>query len=157
MTKIWIDMFIGLWAFILALFWVYKIEKHEGDRVPFSEGWFRFPKFVLGYFAAWWVYLGIFFGPGQSGTTPEGLAVLKNAKVGAVAVEKGMRKLFFMLTFMSLGIITDFKKLAEAQFGKMVWVYFVSLFLFIIPVAVIIAYLFHHGMEIPNMAGAVIN
>jgi hypothetical protein len=39
----------------------------------------------------------------------------------------------------------------------MVWVYFVSLFLFIIPVAVIIAYLFHHGMQIPNMAGAVIN
>ena len=157
MTKIWIDMFIGLWAFVLAIFWVYKIEKHEGDRVPFSEVWFRFPKFVLGYFAAWWIYLAIFFGPGQSGTTPEGLAVLKNAKVGAVAVEKGLRKLFFMLTFMSLGIITDFKKLAEAQFGKMVWVYFVSLFLFIIPVAVIVAYLFHHGMEIPNMAGAVIN
>jgi uncharacterized membrane protein YadS len=157
MTKIWIDMFIGLWAFVLALFWVYKIEKHEGDRVPFSEVWFRFPKFVLGYFAAWWIYLGIFFGPGQSGSTPEGLAILKSAKVGAVAVEKGMRKLFFMLTFMSLGIITDFKKLAEAQFGKMVWVYFVSLFLFIIPVAVIIAYLFHHGMQIPNMAGVLIN
>jgi uncharacterized membrane protein YadS len=157
MTKIWIDMFIGLWAFILALFWVYKIEKHEGDRVPLSEVWFRFPKFVLGYFAAWWIYLAIFFGPGQSGTTPDGLAILKNAKVGAVAVEKGMRKLFFMLTFMSLGIITDFRKLAEAQFGKMVWVYFISLFLFIIPVAIIIAYLFHHGMQIPNMAGAVIN
>jgi uncharacterized membrane protein YadS len=157
MTKIWIDMFIGLWAFILAMFWVYKIEKHEGDRVPFSEVWFRFPKFVLGYFAAWWIYLAIFFGPGQSGTTTDGIIILKNAKVGAIAVEKGMRKLFFMLTFMSLGIITDFKKLAEAQFGKMVWVYFVSLFFFIIPVAVVIAYLFHHGMTIPNMAGSVIN
>lgn len=80
--------------------------------------WFRFPKFVLGYFAAWFVYLGIFFGPGHSGTTPDGLALLKAAKGGAVAVEGGMRKLFFMLTFMSLGIITDFKRLAEAQFGK---------------------------------------
>lgn len=160
MTKIWIDMFIGLWAFILAIVWVYKIEKHEGDKVPFSEVWFRFPKFVLGYFAAWFVYLGIFFGPGQAGGTPEGLALLKSAKVGAVSVEGGMRKLFFMLTFMSLGIITDFKKLAEAQFGKMVWVYFVALTFFIIPVAIIVAYLFHHGMMIPNMAalaGATIN
>ncbi|PID41928.1 MAG: putative sulfate exporter family transporter [Proteobacteria bacterium] len=152
MTKIWIDMFIGLWAFILAIVWVYKIERHEGDKVPFSEVWFRFPKFVLGYFAAWFVYLGIFFGPGHAGGTPEGIALLKSAKGGAIAVEKGMRKLFFMLTFMSLGIITDFKKLAEAQFGKMVWVYFVALTFFIIPVAVIVAYLFHHGMEIPNMA-----
>ncbi len=150
-TKIWIDMFIGLWAFILAMFWVYKIEQHEGDRVPFSEVWFRFPKFVLGYFAAWFIYLAIFFGPGQAGAG-DGMAVLKAAKAGAVAVEKGMRKLFFMLTFMSLGIITDFKKLTEAQFGKMVWVYLVSLVFFIIPVAIIVAYLFHHGMEIPNMA-----
>ncbi len=152
MTKVWIDMFIGLWAFILALVWVYKIERHDGDRVPFSEVWFRFPKFVLGYFIAWFVYLGIFFGPGESGSTKAGIALLKDAKVGAIAVEKGLRKLFFMLTFLSLGIITDFKKLAEAQFGKMVWVYFVALTFFIIPVAVIIAYLFHHGMEIPNMA-----
>ena len=151
MTKIWIDMFIGLWAFILAIFWVYKIEKREGEKIPLSEVWHRFPKFVLGYFLAWFVYLGIFFGPGHSGAA-EGMAILKAAKAGAVPVEKGMRKLFFMLTFMSLGIITDFKKLREAQFGKMVWVYFVALFLFIIPVAVIIAYLFHHGMPIPNIA-----
>lgn len=151
MTKIWIDMFIGLWAFILAMVWVYKIEKHEGDRVPFSEVWFRFPKFVLGYFVAWFVYLGIFFGPGQAGAG-DGMSVLKAAKSGAVSVEKGMRKLFFMLTFMSLGIVTDFKKLVEAQFGKMVWVYAVSLAFFIIPVALLVAYLFHAGMEIPNMA-----
>lgn len=152
MTKIWIDMFIGLWAFVLAMVWVYKIEKHDGDRVPFSEVWFRFPKFVIGYFAAWFIYLGIFFGAGDAGQTDAGMAVLKNAKAGAIPVEKGMRKLFFMLTFMSLGIITDFKKLAEAQFGKMVWVYFVALTFFIIPVALIVAYLFHHGMEIPNIS-----
>jgi uncharacterized membrane protein YadS len=151
MTKIWIDMFIGLWAFVLALIWVYRIERRPGETVPPSEVWHRFPKFVLGYFAAWFIYLAIFFGPGQAGAA-EGMEILKAAKAGAVPVEKGLRKLFFMLTFMSLGIITDFKKLKEAQFGKMVWVYFVALFFFIIPVAIIIAYLFHHGMEIPNIA-----
>ena len=151
MTKIWIDMFIGLWAFVLALLWVYKIEPRQGERVPFSEVWFRFPKFVLGYFAAWFIYLAVFFSAGSG--APEGMDTLNSAQAGAIPVETGMRKLFFMLTFMSLGIITDFKKLKEAQFGKMVWVYFVGLFFFIIPVAMLIAYLFHHGMEIPNIAG----
>ncbi|WP_022854502.1 putative sulfate exporter family transporter [Thermodesulfatator atlanticus] len=151
-TKLWIDMFIGLWAFILALIWCYVVECRPGERVPPIEVWHRFPKFVLGYFAAWIIYLSIFFGPGHAGA-PEGMAILKAAKAGAVPVEKGMRKLFFMLTFLSLGIITDFKKLREAQFGKMVWVYLVGLFFFIIPVACLIAWLFHQGMELPNIAG----
>jgi uncharacterized membrane protein YadS len=153
MTKLWIDMFIGLWAFVLAMIWVYKLDKRPGERVPFSEVWHRFPKFVIGYFLAWVVYLAIFFGPGHAGAA-EGMAVLEAAKVGAINVEKGLRKLFFMLTFMSLGIITDFARLKQAQFGKMVWVYFVSLFFFIIPVAILIAYLFHHGMMIPTLGAA---
>lgn len=140
MTKIWIDMFIGLWAFVLALVWVYRIDRREGERVPFSEVWHRFPKFVLGYFFTWFVYLAILF------LLPD---LTDSAKVGADPVEKGMRKLFFMLTFVSIGVITDFKKLAEARFGRMIFVYFIALFLFIIPVAIVVGYIFHHGMQVP--------
>ncbi len=142
MTKIWIDMFIGLWAFVLALVWVYRIERRPGEVVPVSEVWHRFPKFVLGYFFTWFVYLGILF------LAP---SLTESAKVGAVPVEKGMRKLFFMLTFVSIGTITNFKTLAQARFGKMVFVYFIALFLFIIPVAVIVGYIFHHGMTVPTV------
>jgi len=151
MTKVWIYMFIGICAFVLALVWVYKIDRIPGETVPFSEVWHRFPKFVLGYFFCWLFLLALYFGPGHSGA-PDAMPFLKSVKAGAVPIEKGMRKLFFMLTFLSLGIITDFKKLKEAQFGKMVWVYFIALFLLIIPVTLVIAYLFHHGMEIPNIA-----
>jgi len=49
-AKMFIDVFIGVWAFLLALIWVYRIDKREGDTVRFSEIWQRFPKFVLGYF-----------------------------------------------------------------------------------------------------------
>jgi len=140
MTKIWIDMFIGLWAFVLALVWVYKIERKKGEHVPVSEVWHRFPKFVIGYFFTWFVYLGILFFASH---------LTEAAKIGAIPVEKGMRKLFFMLTFLSIGIITDFKKLAEARFGKMIFVYFIALFVFIIPIAVIVSYIFHHGMTVP--------
>lgn len=140
MTKIWIDMFIGLWAFVLAIVWVYRVERRPGEVVPISEVWHRFPKFVLGYFATWVVYLIILF------VLPD---LVENAKIGAVPVEKGMRKLFFMLTFTSIGIITNFKKLIEAKFGKMLGVYCIALFLYIVPVALIVAYIFHHGMGVP--------
>ena len=42
-------MFIGIWAFILAVIWCTKIEGRSGERVPLSQIWERFPKFVLGY------------------------------------------------------------------------------------------------------------
>jgi len=140
MTKIWIDMFIGLWAFVLAMVWVYRVERKPGERVQASEIWHRFPKFVLGYLFTWIVYLGVLF------LLPD---LADSAKVGAMPVEKGMRKLFFVLTFLSIGAITDFKKLAEAKFGKMVFVYLIALFVFIIPVAIVVAYIFHHGMTVP--------
>lgn len=140
MTKIWIDMFIGLWAFLLAMVWVYKIDRVPGERVLKSEIWHRFPKFVLGYFFTWMVYLGILF------FLPD---LTEEAKIGAKPVEGGMRKLFFMLTFVSIGVITDFKRLAESRFGRMVGVYFVALFIFVIPVAIVVAWIFHHGMTVP--------
>jgi uncharacterized membrane protein YadS len=143
MTKVWIDMFIGLWAFVLAMVWVYKIDTVPGEHVPASEVWHRFPKFVLGYFLAWGIYLAILF------LTPH---LADAAKVGAMPVEKGFRKFFFMLTFVSIGCITDFKRLAQSHFGKLIFVYFIALFVYIVPVAVIVAYVFHHGM-MPPMAG----
>ncbi len=165
MTKIWIDMFIGLWAFLLALVWVYKIDRVEGEKVPAIEIWHRFPKFVLGYFCTWFAYLGLLVllpeaketVPAAEAATAEASNSIKDyhelAKMGAMPVEKGMRKLFFMLTFVSIGIMTDFKKLAEARFGRMIGVYFVALFLFVIPVALIVAWIFHHGMTVPVVGG----
>jgi uncharacterized membrane protein YadS len=140
MTKIWIDMFIGLWAFVLAMVWVYRVERQPGERVQASEVWHRFPKFVLGYLFTWVVYLGILF------LLPD---LSDNAKIGAMPVEKGMRKLFFVLTFLSIGAITNFKKLVEARFGRMVFVYLIALFVFIIPTAIVVAWIFHHGMTVP--------
>ena len=51
-VKIFIDVFIGVWAVILAAIWGYAIDRKPGQRVPFAEIWGRFPKFVFGYFLA---------------------------------------------------------------------------------------------------------
>ncbi len=142
MTKIWIDMFIGIWAFVLAFLWIYRVERKPGHaRPPASEIWFRFPKFVLGYLFAWLVYVLIAaVAPGATGA----------AKVGAVPVEGAMRHLFFMLTFTSIGVITDFSKLRGI--GKPALAYSLMQFLIIPPVALVIAWIFHHGM-MPPVAG----
>ncbi len=142
MTKIWIDIFIGIWAFVLAIIWVYKVERKPGQlHVPRSEIWFRFPKFVVGYLIAWFAYVLLsFVAPGS----------IEAAKVGAVPVEGAMRHLFFMLTFTSIGVITDFSKLRGI--GRPALGYVLMQFIIIPPIALFIAWLFHHGM-MPPMAG----
>jgi len=47
------DMWIGLWAFVMAIIATTKWEVAERGQKPSAmEIWWRFPKFVLGFFAA---------------------------------------------------------------------------------------------------------
>lgn len=140
MTKIWIDMFIGVWAFVLALVWMYNVEHRTTGQstVPVSEIWHRFPKFVLGYFIAWFIYLGI------AVLLPD---MIEAAKEGANVVQSPMRKMMFMITFVSIGIITDFSKLKGM--GRLTLLYAIALFLIIAPIAYLVAWIFHHGMMPP--------
>ena len=48
-VKMFIDIFIGVWAFLLAYIWVAKIDCQPGQKVNALEIWHRFPKFVIGY------------------------------------------------------------------------------------------------------------
>ena len=139
LTKIWIDVFIGVWAFVLALIWVYKVERTPGQStVAVSEIWFRFPKFVIGYFIAWFFYVAIAI------WLPD---LIKAASEGANVVQSPMRKMMFMLTFVSIGIITDFSKLKGM--GKLAVLYAIALFVIIAPIAYVVAYIFHRGMMPP--------
>jgi uncharacterized membrane protein YadS len=142
LTKIWIDVFIGVWAFLLAILWIRKVEKRAGSvAVSAMEIWFRFPKFVLGYFLAWFVYLGIASGG------PEIAAALDT---GTAVVQSPMRTMLFMLTFVAMGTITDFSKLKGM--GKVALLYGIALVVVIAPIAYGIAYLFHRGLA-PPLAG----
>ena len=48
-VKVFIDVFIGIWAIILSAIWAWKIDKRENGKLPLREIWDRFPKFVFGY------------------------------------------------------------------------------------------------------------
>jgi uncharacterized membrane protein YadS len=102
LTKLWIDVFIGVWAFVLALVWVTRVEKRAGAvSIGASEIWFRFPKFVIGYFVACLTYLAI------ATSWPDVRAALA-AGTGTGTVAGPMRTMLFMLTFVEMGTITDF-------------------------------------------------
>jgi uncharacterized membrane protein YadS len=143
LTKIWIDVFIGVWAFVLAIVWIRKVEK-RGANVSVSpmEIWFRFPKFVLGYFVACLIYLAFAL---------QGEAVATALDTGTAAVQSPMRTMLFMLTFVAMGVSTDFAKLKGM--GRVALLYGIALVVVIAPIAYAVAYLFHRGLT-PPLAGA---
>ncbi len=142
-SKIFIDMFIGVWAFILAVIWCSVIECKPGEKVRVVEIWHRFPKFVIGYFITFFVMLAIALSSAES---------LKLAKVSSSATNV-FRQLFFLITFFSIGVVSNFRKLWQQGFGKLAAVYFVCLFGFIIWIGLAISWIFFHGFKPPVVAG----
>ncbi len=138
-VKIFIDIFIGIWAFILGYIWTNHIDKGPDKAKP-SEIWQRFPKFILGFIFVFAVSLWL-----ALGSTP-GIAKALPAAAGEANV---FRVIFFVLTFFSIGVLSDFRKLWQQGFGKLAAVYFVSLFGFVIWVGLLISWLFFSGFRPP--------
>jgi len=137
-VKIFIDIFIGVWAFILAVIWCTKIEC-TGGRIKAGEIWERFPKFVLGYVITFVIMLLICLSSANA---------LKTANA-AVAGMDNFRVLFFVLTFFTIGMVSNFKKLWEEGIGRLAAVYVLCLFGFIIWVGLLISWIFFHGVKPP--------
>jgi len=109
------NVLIGVIAFFVALYFTTRVEAAEnGQKVGAMEIWYRFPKFVLGFIAA-----SIIFSLAYTGF---------NAQVGGLGsamidqgVIKGMSDLFrgwfFCLSFVSIGLATNFRELKEHLVG----------------------------------------
>jgi uncharacterized membrane protein YadS len=138
-VKIFIDIFIGVWAFILGYIWTNHIDKGT-DKAKASEIWQRFPKFILGFILVFVISLWL-----ALGTTPE----IAKALPAAAGEANVFRVIFFILTFFSIGVLSDFRKLWQQGFGKLAAVYFVSLFGFVIWVGLLISWLFFSGFKPP--------
>jgi uncharacterized membrane protein YadS len=200
-VKVFIDIFIGVWAFILAVIWCAKIECKPGEKVGVGEIWNRFPKFVLGYAATFILMIVLCMTPSQ--TITEADKDIKAAKAEIAAAEKQLpattdaaaltdlnakitaakdkikgievqikepksfiaaanlstnesnvfRVMFFLLTFFTIGVVSNFKKLWEEGIGKLAAVYVLCLFGFIIWVGLIISWIFFHGVKPPIITG----
>jgi uncharacterized membrane protein YadS len=143
-VKIFIDIFIGIWAFILAYIWTRHIEpRRPGDELHWREIWERFPKFVLGFVATFLIVLLLGLGSGP--------ALLKSLNA-AMDQANVFRQLFFVLTFFSIGLMADLRVLWQEGIGRLAAVYAVSLFGFVIWVGLLISWIFFHGLK-PPIAG----
>lgn len=143
-VKVFIDIFIGVWAFVLAYIWTTRIEKREGDQARVGEVWARFPKFVIGYVVTFVLILLL-----ALGATPEFLGKIK----AAMGEANAFRGIFFVLTFFTIGVMTNFRKLWEEGIAKLAAVYVLCLFGYIIWVGLFISWLFFHGVLPPVVKG----
>jgi uncharacterized membrane protein YadS len=143
-VKVFIDIFIGIWAFVLAYIWTTRIEVREGDRPKAREIWDRFPKFVIGYVLTFLLILSL-----ALGATPAALGKIK----AAMGEANTFRGIFFVLTFFTIGVMSNFRKLWEEGIGKLAAVYLVCLFGFIIWVGLVISWMFYGGVKPPLVAG----
>lgn len=138
-VKIFIDIFIGIWAFLLAIIWTTKIDPKKGEKARAGEIWDRFPKFVIGYFVTFLIMLTIGL------NWPE----LKSKITLSSSETDVFRKLFFAITFFSIGMASNFKKLWEEGIGKLMLVYVIALFGFIIWIGLAISWIFFNGVMPP--------
>ena len=138
--KVFIDIFIGIWAFVLGYIWTNHINPETRNKANAWEIWERFPKFIIGFVLTF--ALGLYLALG----TPADIAAKVPAAVGEANV---FRVIFFILTFFSIGLLSNFKRLWEEGIGKLAAVYFVRLFGFVIWVGLAISWLFFAGIKPP--------
>lgn len=141
-VKVFIDVFIGIWSFVLAYIWTnhINVKSGSGDKAKASEIWERFPKFIIGFVITFAV--GFYLATTSSAET---LAKL----TPSVGVANTFRVIFFILTFFSIGVLSNFRKLWEDGLGKLVAVYLVSLFGFVIWVGLLVSWIFFSGVKPP--------
>lgn len=110
------NILIGFIAFFVALFFATKVDKTGTSKVGAGEIWTRFPKFIIGFFAASLIASFIIlpiFGQGEVGAINKVLDQYKNWA--------------FVLAFTSIGLDTNFKEIWKSmQGGKVLWLYVVG-------------------------------
>jgi uncharacterized membrane protein YadS len=139
-VKVFIDIFIGVWAFVLAWVWTRHIDVRPGETARVGEIWQRFPKFVIGYVATFLIVLLT-----ALAARPAFVAQIKAAMVEANV----FRGIFFVLTFFTIGAMSNFRKLWEEGIGRLAAVYLLALFGFVIWVGLAISLVFFAGVKPP--------
>src|SRR5712691_2803471 len=88
-VKVFIDIFIGIWAFVLGYIWTNHINPTQpSDKAKVAEIWQRFPKFILGFVATFLVGLVLAL------ATPSDVAAKLPAAIGEANT---FRVIFFVL------------------------------------------------------------
>lgn len=133
------NVLIGVIAFFVALYFTTRVEAAEtGQKVGAMEIWYRFPKFVLGFIAASIIFSLIYtsFNSQVDGLGP---AMIDQGVI------KGMSDLFrgwfFCLSFVSIGLATNFRELKEHLVGGKPFILYVVGQSFNLMLTLVVAYI----------------
>jgi uncharacterized membrane protein YadS len=97
------NVLIGVAAFLLSVWWTFKKGKETGQRPSAAVIWERFPKFVLGFLVASFVFS----------------FVLDAATVAPTkGLLGGLRTMWFALAFTCIGLETRFTELVSMEGGR---------------------------------------
>ena len=121
------NVLLGLAAFAISIYWAYAKKgnnPNETARPTLAVIWDRFPKFVLGFFAASLLF-SFFISPGSQAVVKESL--------------KNLQGLWFALAFTSIGLETRFADLFHHNSRRPLYA-FLTAQLFNIFITLIIAY-----------------
>lgn len=111
------NILIGLVAFLVALYWVTKVDRDpDAPRPSLMEIWYRFPKFILGFAAASVIFSFVL------------MPTLGHEQVSSIlGVSKTLRGWFFCLAFVAIGLESNFRELASQLVGgKPIYLYIVG-------------------------------
>src|SRR5262249_22742438 len=120
--KVFIDVFIGIWGFGVGYIWANHIEVTSG-KARNAENLPGLPKVIRGFVVTFVVGFHLALGP---------RADVASKAPAAIGEANTFRVIFFILTFFSIGVLSNFKKLWQEGIGKLAAVYAVSLFGFVI-------------------------
>lgn len=113
------NILIGFIAFFVAIFFATKVDKNPSEKIGAKEIWYRFPKFIIGFFVASLVASFVI------------QPMFNTADFNAVgAINKVLdqyKNWAFVLAFTSIGLDTNFKEIAKQMHGgKVLWLYVIG-------------------------------
>ncbi|HHI03677.1 MAG TPA: putative sulfate exporter family transporter, partial [candidate division Zixibacteria bacterium] len=114
------NVLIGLMAFIVAIYWVTRVDRAPGHKPDLMEIWYRFPKFVIGFVGASLLFSFVVV-PAMQGD----FRIVEATYIKPIT--KTLRGWFFCLAFASIGLESNFKDLASRmEGGKPMMLYIVG-------------------------------
>jgi uncharacterized membrane protein YadS len=130
------NVLIGVAAFILSVWWTFKRGAEAGERPGAGVIWERFPKFVLGFLIASFVF-SFLLDPKLVGSTKGALG--------------GLRTVWFALAFTCIGLETRFTELLGMEGGRPAAAFLVAQ-AFNVLWTLILAYILFGGVLFPAPA-----
>jgi uncharacterized integral membrane protein (TIGR00698 family) len=110
------NILIGVVGFFVALFWITSVERDpDAPRPSLMQIWVRFPKFIVGFVAASVLFSFVLTPLFSSLFAGDGLKLVESGVIKAVT--NPLRGWFFCLAFVSIGLESNFKELAEHMEG----------------------------------------